>query len=89
MPIEFDFSEWDNIPSVITKFCINLDRYMKSTIQFMETKHKDIVFLQKLPFKFESFEVSNDIKFKKNAEKVENIQDQIKDLQKQINEINK
>ena len=36
IPIEFDFSEWDNIPSVITKFCINLDRYMKSTINFME-----------------------------------------------------
>jgi hypothetical protein len=31
-PIPFDYSEWDNIPSIITKQCINLDKYMHSTI---------------------------------------------------------
>ena len=35
--VPFEYSEWDNIPSIITKTSLNLNRYMRSTIDFMGT----------------------------------------------------
>ena len=33
--IEFDRAEWDNIPPILTKFCLNLDRYMAKTLEYL------------------------------------------------------
>ena len=40
--IEHDKSEWDNIPSIIVKMCLNLNRYMISSIGFIDQKHMEI-----------------------------------------------
>jgi len=39
--IVYDLAEWDNIPSIITKFCLNLDRYMKSTVSYLAQQKHD------------------------------------------------
>ena len=44
--IEHDKSEWDNIPSIIVKMCLNLNRYMQSTITFMGQTHYELRALQ-------------------------------------------
>jgi hypothetical protein len=33
--IEHDKSEWDNIPEIIVKMCLNMHRYMESTVKFI------------------------------------------------------
>ena len=40
--VEHDKSEWDNIPPIIVRMCLNLHRYMKSTIKFIGQKHFEI-----------------------------------------------
>ncbi len=44
--IDHDKSEWDNIPSIIVKMCLNLNRYMQSTITFMGQTHYELRALQ-------------------------------------------
>lgn len=45
-PIPHDKSEWDNVPSILVKMCLNLNRYMHSTIAFMKEKHIEVRALQ-------------------------------------------
>lgn len=33
--VEHDIHEWDNIPPIIVKMVLNLNRYMQSTISFV------------------------------------------------------
>ena len=44
--VDHDKSEWDNIPSIIVKMCLNLNRYMQSTITFMGQTHYELRALQ-------------------------------------------
>jgi hypothetical protein len=37
--VEFEYDEWDNIPVILTKMCLNLNKYMKSTINYLENKN--------------------------------------------------
>lgn len=33
--IEHESEEWDNIPPIVVRMCLNLNRYMQSTIAFI------------------------------------------------------
>lgn len=33
--ISYEQSEWDNIPQIITKMCLNMDKYLSSTIKYI------------------------------------------------------
>ena len=44
--VDHDKAEWDNIPSIIVKMCLNLNRYMQSTITFMGQTHYELRALQ-------------------------------------------
>jgi hypothetical protein len=44
--VEYDKSEWDNIPSIIVKMCMNLNRYMDSSIKFIAQTHYEMRALQ-------------------------------------------
>jgi hypothetical protein len=34
--VEHDRTEWDNIPPIIVRMCLNLNRYMQSTVDFVK-----------------------------------------------------
>lgn len=44
--IEHESEEWDNIPPIVVRMCLNLNRYMQSTIAFITQKNYEIRSLQ-------------------------------------------
>lgn len=44
--IDQDKSEWDNIPPILVRMCLNLHRYMNSTVNFMAEQHYELRALQ-------------------------------------------
>lgn len=44
--VEHDRTEWDNIPPIIVRMCLNLNRHMQSTIDFVREKHYEVRALQ-------------------------------------------
>ncbi|CDW89678.1 UNKNOWN [Stylonychia lemnae] len=86
VPIDFDLSEWDNIPSIITKFCLNLNRYMKSTIEFMDQEYQEKVRLQ-LPQRIENLRVNTEVQFQQHDKELEAIRENIKVIEDQVSNI--
>ena len=62
--IPFDFDEWDNIPPILTKKCVNLSKYIGSTIDFMGKLDKRTHELEKLPEHIEEMKFQIDSTFR-------------------------
>ena len=65
--IDHDIHEWDNIPPIIVKMVLNLNRYMQSTITFMGQTHYELRALQHdvslIPGQFKQLRDELDVRF--------------------------
>lgn len=90
--VEHDRTEWDNIPPIVVRMCLNLNRYMQSTIAFMGQKHYEIRALQHdvavIPGQMKQMRAEIDAEFGRHQDQLDDIKANIATIYKEIEAIN-
>lgn len=90
-PIEHDRAEWDNIPSIIVRMCLNSHRYLQSTIAYLAQKNYEIRSLQHdvgvIPGQMEQMRKEINAEFSNHADEIKGIKEHLDKIYKEIEEM--
>ncbi len=89
--MEHDIHEWDNIPPIIVRMCLNLHRYMQSTIGFVAQTHYELRALQHdvslIPGQFKTLRDEQDVRFADKQRQIEETRDKLPGIYEEIENI--